>query len=163
MSLTALLWSGTAAAADPASERLVLLADVGERTAEVEVGVMKPFDVYLVAERDQENPQISAVVFKLELPEGVLLIGEELLVESLIALGTPKAGLNLAFHCVESQQVKVYHFRLAARRPLAKAVVRLAPDPRTNFLGVVSCKDENYDKWASEESTFTITATPDTR
>ena len=147
----------TAGAARPAeggepAQRLLLLADLKSRSAAVDVGVMKPFDVQLVAERDAEKPQISTVVFKLEVPEGLVVVGEELLVESLIALGTPRAGINLAFHCVDSHQVALFRFRFVAAKPLKDATLRLVPDPRTDFRGIVSCKDENFEKWATPEA-----------
>ncbi|UCE02578.1 MAG: hypothetical protein JSW67_15285 [Candidatus Latescibacterota bacterium] len=141
-----------------ADERLLLLSDVETRATDVEVGVMKPFDVRLVAERDAEDAQISTVAFTLEVPEGLLLVGEEVLVESLVALGTPRTGLHLAFQCVESQQIPVFHFRLVATRPLEQAELRLRPDTRTNFLGIVACKDENFVKWECEPATFAVTA-----
>jgi hypothetical protein len=141
-----------------ADERLLLLSDVDTRATEVQVGVMKPFDVRLVAERDVEGAQISTVAFKLEVPDGLLLVGEEVLVESLVALGTPRTGLHLAFQCVESQQITVFHFRFVATRPLEQAELRLRPDTRTDFLGIVACKDDNFIKWDCEPARFAVTA-----
>ncbi len=149
---------GSAAAQDDETVRLVLLGDVEKRSASLETAVMKPFDVYLVAERESEASQISTVAFTLGVPDGLLVVGEEVLVKSLVALGTPKSGLNLAFHCVESQRVPVFRFRLVATRPVESAALRVLPDTRTEFRGVVSCRDENYAKWEAEESVFTVTA-----
>ena len=119
---------------------------------------MKPFEVFLVAERNSDASQISTIAFTLEVSDGLLVVGEEVLVESLVALGTPKSGLNLAFHCIESKQVSVFKFRLVATEPVEGAVLRVLPDTRTGFRGVVSCRDENYIKWESEESVFTVIA-----
>jgi hypothetical protein len=159
LACTLLLVVGVAPArgGEPA-QRLLLLADLKSRSTTVDVGLMKPFDVQLVAERDGEKPQISTVVFKLEVPEGLVVVGEELLVESLIALGTPRAGLNLAFHCVDTPQVALFRFRFVASKPLKNASIRLVPDPRTDFRGVVSCKDENYAKWDTPEAVVHVTA-----
>ena len=153
----ALVCAPIATAADE-TVRLVLLADLESRSTSLETGVMKPFDVLLVAERDSDASQISTVAFTLGVSEGLLVVGEEVLVESLVALGTPKSGLNLAFHCVESKRVRVFRFRLVATQPVEGATLRVLPDTRTNFRGVVSCRDENYEKWESEESVFTVTA-----
>ncbi len=144
--------------ADDETVRLLLLGDLESRSGSIETEVMKPFDVLLVAERDSDASQISTVAFTLGVPEGVLVVGEEVLVQSLIALGTPKSGLNLAFHCVESKQVSVFRFRLVATQPVDAAPLRVLPDTRTDFRGVVSCRDENFVKWPAEESVFTVTA-----
>jgi hypothetical protein len=36
--------------------------------------------------------------------------------------------------------------------------VSLLPDTRTNFLGIVACVEEKYDKWDTEPSSGQITA-----
>lgn len=150
--------AAVASADDEESARLLLLGDLESRSTSIVTDVMKPFEVLLVAERDSEASQISTVAFTLDVPEGLLVVGEEVLVESLIALGTPKSGLNLAFHCIESQQVSVFRFRLVATQAVEAAALRVLPDTRTGFRGVVSCRDENYIKWESEESIFSVTA-----
>jgi hypothetical protein len=155
---TLLLLASAAWADDPPSDRLLLLSDLETRAAEVSVGVMQPFDVRLVAERDVEGAQVSTVAFKLEVPEGLILVGEEVLVESLVALGTPRTGLNMAFHCVEAPQILVYHFRLVATRPLENVELRLLPDPRTKFLGVAACKAEEFTKRECAPATFVVSA-----
>ena len=155
--LVALL-AATAAAADPGGERLLLVSDLEKRTQEISVGVRKPFTVVLVAERDAEMSQVSTVAFKLEVPDGIVILGEELLVQSLVALGTPRAGMHLAFHCVEAQQVPVYSFKMLATKPLERATVRTVPENKTDFLGIVACKDENFEKWSCPAAQFTITA-----
>jgi hypothetical protein len=145
--------------------RLLLLGDLESRSTSLETSVMKPFEVLLVAERDAEAPQVSTVAFTLSVPEGLLVVGEEVLVEALVALGTPKSGLHLTFHCVESKQVSVYRFRLVAIQPVQAAELRLLPDERVRkdgsvygFRGVVSCPDENFATWEAEESVFKVTA-----
>jgi len=145
-------------AQDTETARLVLVGDLESRSTVVETSVMKPFDVYLVAERDSDASQISTVAFTLGIPEGLLVVGEEVLVKSLIALGTPKSGLNLAFHCIEAKRVPVFRFRLVATQSVEAVKLRVLPDTRTEFRGVVSCRDENYVKWEADESSFTVTA-----
>ena len=149
--LCSLAWPAVAA------ERLLLLADVAGRTQQVAVGVRKPFTVTLVAERDADKPQVSTVAFKLEVPDGLVVMGEELLVESLVALGTPRTGMHLAFHCIEKKQVPVYRFKLVATRPLERVTLRTVPENKTNFLGIVACRDENFEKWACEPAVLTVT------
>jgi hypothetical protein len=149
------------AAAAPAwagGERLVLVSDLQKPAPQISVGVRKPFTVVLVAERDAEKPQISTVAFKLQVPDGVVIVGEELLVQSLVVLGTPRAGMHLAFHCVEAKQVPVYLFKMLATKPLENAVLRTLPENKTDFLGIIACRDENFEKWSCPEATFTITA-----
>ena len=141
-----------------AAERLLLLGDLESRAQQVAVGVRKPFTVTLVAERDAEKPQVSTVAFKLEVPDGLVVMGEELLVESLVALGTPRTGMHLAFHCIENKQVPVYRFKLVATRPLDHVVLRTLPENKTNFLGIVACRDENFEKWSCEPAVLTVTS-----
>jgi hypothetical protein len=153
---TLLLPFSTPLQADETSQRLLLFADVEARSQEVDVEVRKPFTVTLVAERDAELPQISTVAFKLEVPEGIVIVGEELLVQSLVALGTPRAGMHLAFHCVQAPQVPVYRFKMVATRPLEAGLLRTQPEDRTDFLGVVACRDENFEKWSCQPAELTV-------
>jgi hypothetical protein len=150
------------AAADEDEPRLLLFSDVEARIREIQVEVRKPFLVTLVAERDAESPQVSTVAFKLEVPEGISVLGEELLVQSLVAIGTPRAGMHLAFHCVEAPQVPVYRFRMVATRPVGEAVLRTQPVVIENeegdyeFLGIVACRDETFEKWTCAPASLKI-------
>jgi hypothetical protein len=139
------------------SERLMLVVDNEARDSTAEVERMVPFDVLLVAERDAEHPQISTVVFTLDVPEGLVLVGEEILTESLIALGTPRTGINLAFMCIEAPSIDVMRFRFLATAPMQDAAISLLPDTRTNFRGIVSCNDEKFAQWDTEPSSVHVT------
>ena len=154
----------TAAPADSArkqySAKLRLLGDPDKGTTSVVSGVMKPFDAYLVASRDSTQHEISAVAFALQLPDGILSVGEELLVEQLVALGSTKEGLNLVFRCVDGPSVRVLRFRFVATRPLEDAVIALGPDPRTHWLGVVSCRPELFDKFDTEPALLHVKVHP---
>jgi hypothetical protein len=130
------------------AERLRLVAE-GATDGKLRVGVKQPFEVFLVAERDSTHRQVSAVAYTLAVPEGMVLLGEELLVESLVGLGTSRGGMNLVFRCVDAPKVRVLRFRLAPTRPLQNVSVALRPDTRTNFLGVVGCQDEQFAKFDS--------------
>lgn len=146
------------AAPGTAGERLRLLTDLQSGGQKVATEVRKPFYVWLVAERDAEKPQVSTVAFRLEVPEGVVILGEELQVESLIALGTPRSGMHLAFHCIEKKQVPVYRFKMVTTRPFESLTLRTHPEGKTNFLGIVGCRDENFPEWACEPAVLTITS-----
>jgi len=135
------------------AERLLLIDDKGG--TEVRAARLQPFDVYLVAQRDS-LPEISAVAYTLEVPEGVLVVGEELLVDSLLGLGSSQAGMNLVFRCATGPRVRVLRFRCVATRPLDGAVLRLVPDRRTQFLGIVSCRDEDFAKFDAPPTQFTV-------
>ncbi len=148
----------SAAGAKGGGERLLLVSDLEKHTREITVGVRKPFTVVLVAERDAEKPQLSTIAFKLEVPDGIVIVGEEQLVQSLVALGTPRAGMHLAFQCVEAKQVPVYSFKMLATKPLEKVSVRTLPEDKTAFLGIIACRDENFEKWSCPAASFTITA-----
>ena len=152
----ALMAAASTSFAEPASERLYLVVDSENKSREIEIGLMKPFEVLLVAERDAEKPQVSTVVFTLDIPDGLLLVGEEILTESLIALGTPRKGINLSFHCVEAASIEVMRFRFLATKPLEDAAISLLPDTRTNFRGIVACNDESYEKWDTAPSSVQI-------
>lgn len=156
--LVVCLVGGLMARPTVAAERLLLLGNLEDRTQQVAVGVRKPFTVTLVAERDAAKPQVSTVAFKLEVPDGLVVMGEELLVESLVALGTPRTGMHLAFHCVENKQVPVYRFKLVATRPLERVALRTLPEDKTQFLGIVACRDENFEKWSCEPAVLTVTS-----
>jgi len=160
-SLLLLTHGAVAAEEEP---RLQLFSDVESRVQEVRVGVKKPFEVTLVAERDAESPQVSTVVFKLDVPEGVVVVGEELLVQALVAIGTPRTGMHLAFHCIEAPQVPVYRFKMVATRPLEGALLRTQPvvieneEGNYEFLGIVACRDETFTQWSCAPSSLTIQA-----
>lgn len=128
---------------DAWADRLMLQNEV-TKNGKLATAVMKPFEVYLVAQRDSSKTQLSAVVFTLDVPEGVVMVGEELLVDSLLGIGTTRAGINLVFRCVEGPVTRVMRFRMVATRPLQNAMLRLKPDARTKDLAVVACKDENF-------------------
>ena len=151
---TCLLLAGPVAA----GERLRLLTDLKSPGQKATTEVRKPFTVWLVAERDADKPQVSTVAFRLEVPDGVVILGEELQVESLIALGTPRSGMHLAFHCIEKNRVPVYRFKMVATRPLENATLRTHPEGKTNFLGIVGCRDENFKEWACESTELSITS-----
>jgi len=144
----------------PATAHFLLAHDSKDGGARIITGVMKPFDVYLVAERLGTQHQMAAVAFRLDVPEGLIVVGEELLVESLLGLGNSHDGLNLAFRCVDNPRVRVLRFRMAATRVLPAASIRLLPDTRTGFLGVIACKDENYDKIACPQESLAVTVHP---
>jgi hypothetical protein len=158
LTLALCLWGCLAPGIARGGERLLLLGDVEDRTQKLTVGVRKPFTVTLVAERDADKAQVSTIAFKLEVPDGLVVMGEELLVESLVALGTPRTGMHLAFHCIDSKQVPVYRFKLVATRPLEGVALRTLPEDKTNFLGIVACRDENFEKWPCEPAVLTVTS-----
>jgi hypothetical protein len=139
------------------ADRLMLQSDAAKQGGIV-TSVMKPFEVYLVAQRDSSKTQLSAVVFTLDVPDGVVLVGEELLVDSLLGIGSTRAGINLVFRCVEGPVARVLRFRMVATRPLKNAVLRLGPDARTKDLAVVACKDENFTLISCAPESLTVTA-----
>jgi len=134
---------------------LILVNDKDGNTAQVTH--LQPFDVFLIAERDS-MPEISAVAYTLEVPEGVVVVGEELLVESLLGLGNSQAGMNLVFRCANGPRVRVLRFRCIVTRPMESAVIRLVPDRRTQFLGLVSCRAEDFSKFESPPAQYTVHA-----
>jgi hypothetical protein len=138
-----------------AADRLTLVND--KNGAESQVTHLQPFDVFLIAERDS-LPEISAVAYTLELPEGVVVVGEELLVESLLGLGNSQAGMNLVFRCANGPRLRVLRFRCVATRAMEAGVIRLVPDRRTQFLGLVTCKGEDYSKIDSPPAQYTVHA-----
>jgi len=131
-----------------AAERLRLVCPEAAAGA-VRTSVMRPVDVYLVAERDSLHTEISAVAYTLDVPDGLLIVGEELLVESLFGLGSSTAGMNLVFHCASGASMRVLRFRLVATRPVADAVLGLRPDTRTRWLGLVACREEEFARFES--------------
>jgi hypothetical protein len=140
------LLGALAAATSAGGERLFLQSPAASG-GRLSVGVMKPFDVFMVAERDSGKTQLSQVDYRLQVPEGVLLAGEELFVESIVALGSSRTGMMLVFHCADNPQLQVMRFRLIATKPIAGAVLALRPEERTHFLGVVACRDETFAKF----------------
>jgi hypothetical protein len=140
----------------PAEQRLRLVADKETMRDSIAVEVMKPFEAWIVGERVGEKQEISTVVFSLELPDGLLLVGEELLEESLIVLGTPKTGMHLTFHC-QTGRVAAMHLRFVATKPLGNAVIRLMPEPKNSFRGLVTGRSENFGTLATPEHALHIT------
>jgi hypothetical protein len=148
---------GLLAAIPVRGERLTLESPAAAGRS-VNAGVMKPFDVFLVAERDSGKTQLSAVAYKLHVPDGLVMAGEQVLVESIIGLGNSREGLNLVFRCTDNPRQTVVHFRFLATKPLQGAVLGLGPESRTNFLGVVSCRDEVFAKFETAPDSLIIDA-----
>jgi len=144
-----------AAPAGARADRLRLVPSSGEEHV-LHPATMQPIDFDLVAERDDGHAQVSAVAFTLEVPDGLVVVGEELQVESLLGLGSTTTGLNLVFRCTEEQPLHVLHFRVVATRALQDAVIALRPDTRTHFLGLISCRDEDFAKFESPPDSLTI-------
>ena len=113
----------------------------------------------LVAERDTTAVQMSAVAYTLELPDGVLIVSEEMLVESLLSLGTSIEGVNVVFRCVDGPRLPVLRFRFVATRPIAHGQIRLLPETRTKFLGIVACRDEEFGKDHCDSTSLEIHVT----
>jgi hypothetical protein len=119
---------------------------------------LQPFTVDLVVERSDAAAQMSAVAYTLAVPDGILLVGEELLVDSLLGLGSSLEGMNLVFQCTKTTPLPVLRFRFVATRPVRDAVVALRPEPLTHFLGFVSCKEENFLKFKTAPDSFVVNA-----
>jgi hypothetical protein len=151
------LWSLAALGAPARAEKLSLVT-TAEREGLVGVRLLQPFDVELVVERDSAQAQSSAVAYTLVVPDGLVVVGEELLVESLLGLGSSREGLNLVFRCVTGPRVPVLRFRLVATRPVHGAVLALRPDARTNWLGVVNCRDQDFSKHDCPQDSLVVTA-----
>lgn len=156
-------WCGVAlgalvAVGSARAETLRLEPDPPAKAGVVQVGVMKPFDVYLVAERDSAHPQMSAVGYLLEVGDGLVVAGEELLVESILGLGTSRAGMNLVFHCTDTPRLRVLRFRVVATRAVQGAKLALRPETRMNFLGLVSCRAEDYEKFECAPDSLLVEA-----
>ena len=152
--LFAVICAAGAAQAD--SLRLVPVLTPGERT--VTVTPLKPFEVDLVAVRDSADAEMSAVAYTLDVPDGVLVVGEQLLVESLLGLGTSRTGINLVFRCATQSPLHVLRFRFVATRALENAVIGLGPEKKTRLLGIVSCKTENFAKFETVPDSIIVRA-----
>ena len=74
-----------------------------------------------------------------------------------ISLTTPMRTNMIIFRCTSTPSLRVVRFRLLATRPLAGAVVALDPEPRTQFRGVVACREEVFDKFATPADSLTVT------
>lgn len=155
------LWTAVALAAlaaGPACAERLRLDCPAARDGRVQVGVLKPFDVYLVAERDSGKTELSAVAYRLRLPAGLLLAGEEIVVEPILGLGNSREGINLVFRCTDRPSQRVALFRLLATGPLENVVVALDAEPRTQFRGVVACRAETFEKFATPPDSLAVTA-----
>jgi hypothetical protein len=138
------------------ADRLRLVpAGGGDRA--IRAVALQPIDFDLVAERDSAHTQVSAIAYTLEVPDGIAIMGEELQVESLLGIGTTLTGMNLVFRCEDRQPLHVLHFRVVATRPVHDAVIALRPDTRTDFLGVIACREEDFAKFESPPDSLTIT------
>jgi hypothetical protein len=151
-------FAATIAVASPTWADSLRLELEGSKSREVQAGLLKPFDVIMVAERDSGNAQLSAVAYTLELPEGAILAGEELFVDTLLGLGSSRAGMNLVFRCVDNPVQRVMRLRVVPTKPMTKATLALRPDTRTNFLGLVTCKDENFSRIECKPDSLLVTA-----
>src|SRR5262245_1327555 len=145
-----------AASAHAATLRLVPTAS--DAKAAATLAPLKPFEVDLVAERDSTFTEMSAVAYTLQVPDGVLVVGEQLLVESLLGLGTSRTGINFVFKCTDRSPLHVLRFRFVATHRLDRAVIKLRPEPKTKFLGLVSCKTQNFSQAACAQDSLVIQA-----
>jgi hypothetical protein len=134
----------TTAAAPARGEKLYLRAAT---PGPVTATVMQPFTVELVAERGEIATRLSVVAFTLVVPDGLVLVGEELLVDSLLGLGSSRDGINLVFECSDKTPLPILRFRFVATRPVAGAAIQLEPERKTNFLGIVACRDQDFMKF----------------
>jgi hypothetical protein len=147
------LW---AACATPAgADRLYLES---KAAGPIAATVMQPFTLELVAERGDVAEQLSVVAFTLEVPDGILLVGEELLVESLLGLGTSREGINLVFECTPKTPLPILRFRFVATRAVEGAVIALAPERKTKFLGLVSCREQDFMKFETPPESVVVNA-----
>ena len=120
--------------------------------------VMQPFMLELVAERGEIATQLSVVAFTLVVPDGLLLVGEELLVDSLLGLGSSRDGINLVFECSDKSPLPILRFRFVATRAVEDAVIQLEPEPKTKFLGIVACRDQDFMKFDTTPDSILVSA-----
>jgi len=88
-----------------------------------------------------ETMQISAVEYKLVLPEGVTIESDKFYEHRAALLGTFLEGISEAFPCVPGPKLVLHTLTLNVPRGLANAEVSLMPDPNGDFLGVSICDE----------------------
>jgi hypothetical protein len=124
----------------------------------VRATVMQPFTLELVAERGEVATQLSVVAFTLDVPDGIVLVGEELLVESLLGLGTSRDGMDLVFECTHKTPLPILRYRFVATRPIEHAVIAIAPERKTKFLGIVACREQDFMKFDTAPDSVAVSA-----
>ena len=83
--------------------------------------------------------QISAVEFKLVLPDGVEIDNDKYYKERTIALGTFYNGLSEAFPCVAGPKLILHKLTLKVTKKLKNAEISLLPTNDGHFIGVAEC------------------------
>ncbi len=141
-----------------AADTLRLVPGVASPPGPIQLALRKPFEVDLVMTRDDPKAQSSAVAYTLEVPDGVLLVGEELLVDTLLGLGSSRAGMNLVFRCSDQSPLHVLRLRFVATHPIDHAIVALRPEKKTQFLGIVACKEQSFAKFECAMDSLVVTA-----
>lgn len=153
--LAAIVSSVLLAAGTAQADRLYLAAP---KSGSVQATVMQPFTLELIAERGEVATQLSVVAFTLEVPDGIVLVGEELLVESLLGLGSSRDGMNLVFECTDKSPLPILRYRFVATRPIEHAVIAVAPERKTKFLGIVACREQDFMKFETAPDSVTVSA-----
>jgi len=112
-------------------------------TRTIELGPdQKEFKAYIITMFPEEIP-IKAVQWKLELPDGVEITGDDYYSGRNLTLGNMLKGFSEGFPCVKGPSLLLHTLTLKVTEPLEDAVISIVPAHRDNFLGVVTCEDGN--------------------
>ncbi len=98
----------------------------------------KEFKGYIIVNFPEEMG-ISAVQWRLHLPEGIKIISDDYYHERNLALGRIRDGLSEAFPCVNGPSLLIHTLTFIADEGLKNAVISIMPDKHGGFLGILKC------------------------
>ncbi|MCD6379097.1 hypothetical protein J7M07_01455 [bacterium] len=101
----------------------------------------KEFKGYIVIKFPEEMG-ISAVQWRLQLPEGIKIISDDYYRERNLTLGRIRDGLSEAFPCVYGPSLLIHTLTFMAEDELKNAVISIMPDKRGDFLGIAKCEGD---------------------
>lgn len=96
--------------------------------------------VYIVV-HFPETMHISAVEYRIVLPEGVTIDSDKFYEKRAALLGTFETGISETFPCVPGPKLVLHALTLNIPRGLSNAELAIMTDPKGDFLGVVMCDE----------------------
>ncbi len=100
--------------------------------------------IYIIVSYPEEM-QITAVEYRLELPEGITIENDKYYPKRTMTLGTFDHGLSEAFPCAAGPKLLLHTLTLNVTKDVKNASIKLLASKNSDFIGVSECK-EGYPK-----------------
>ena len=91
--------------------------------------------------RYPEEVSISAVEYRIELPEGVQIWSDRCYEKRTLTMGNFERGMTEGFGCVYGPELLLHTLTLRIDGDLENATISILPSLITGFIGAVTCDD----------------------